>query len=91
LGYNTNWPRKSNVDIVAAIVHAGQQLKRKEDASPLPLFKDHWEIRSNCCIETCKLIHDGKNMSDEEEKQSKNKLVRTLQFKFEIIDKNIFI
>jgi hypothetical protein len=29
------------VDIVAAIVHAGQQLKRKEDASLLPLFKDH--------------------------------------------------
>jgi hypothetical protein len=41
LGYTSNWPKKPNVNMVAATVHTRQQLKRVEKASLLPLFKNN--------------------------------------------------
>jgi len=42
LGYNSNWPIKPNITMLAAIVHAGQQLKKKEESS-LASFKKSFE------------------------------------------------
>jgi hypothetical protein len=41
LEYISNWIIKPNVTMFAATVHVEQQLKRKEEASLLPLFKNH--------------------------------------------------
>jgi hypothetical protein len=41
LAYNNNWPIKPNVIMLAATVHVEQHLKKEEEASLLPLFKNH--------------------------------------------------
>jgi hypothetical protein len=42
LGYNSNWPIKSNVTMFVATVHNGQQLKGEEEASLLSLLKNNF-------------------------------------------------